>query len=100
MILIEEQGRMSMEIYQFVAPVLALAFCGVLMLQAKYVSWQFDRDHGDERAVRNNFVQWLLHPTKRDLLDENVRLRSDLAKAKEECERLRAIVRTRNSSAD
>ncbi|OWY08734.1 hypothetical protein B6V74_13000 [Thioclava sp. F42-5] len=71
---------MSWDLYQYVPPVLALGFCLFLVLEAKFISWQFDRRHGDERANANGFVSWLLTPTKAELMRENEELRNELAR--------------------
>lgn len=83
---------MSSDLYQYVPPVLALGFCLFLVVEARFLSWKFDRRHGDERANANGFLRWLLTPTKAELMRENEELRSDLAR------RAQADARDRNGS--
>lgn len=71
---------MSSEFYQYLPPVLALGFCLFLVLEAKFLSWQFDREHGDERAKASGFLRWLVTPTKAELLEENERLKRELSR--------------------
>lgn len=72
---------MSSEFYQYLPPVLALLFCLFLVVEAKFLSWQFDRRHGDERANANGFLRWLARPTKAELLEENEKLKHELARS-------------------